>query len=64
MAEPFKLALVGKFSFDCPPIDVIQKFFIFSGLKGNSQISLFDNRHICIMLKINENYSCIWVRQS
>ena len=64
MAEPFKLALVGKFSFGRPPMDVIRKFFISLRLKGNSQISLLDNRHILIKLEIEEDYSRIWVRQS
>lgn len=29
MAEPFKLALVGKFFFGHPLIDIIQNFFLF-----------------------------------
>ncbi|KAH9662191.1 reverse transcriptase domain-containing protein [Citrus sinensis] len=64
MAEPFKLALVGKFSFGRPSMDIIRKFFISLGLKGNSQISLLDNRHILIKLSLEEDYSRIWVRQT
>ena len=45
MAAPFKLSLVGKFSFDRPPIDIIRKFF---GLKGNVEISLLDPLYILI----------------
>lgn len=64
MARPFKLALVGKFSFGRPSMDIIRKFFISLGLKGNSQISLLDNRHILIKLLLEEDYSRIWVRQT
>ncbi|KAK9186911.1 hypothetical protein WN944_018300 [Citrus x changshan-huyou] len=63
MAEPFKLALVGKFSFGRRPMDVIRKFFISLSLKGNYHTSLLDNRHILIKLEIEEDYSRIWVRQ-
>lgn len=61
MAEPFKLALVSKFLFGHPPMDVSQQSFVFLGLKGNSQISLLDNRHILIKLEMEEDYSRIYV---
>ncbi|XP_052295304.1 uncharacterized protein LOC127901763 [Citrus sinensis] len=64
MAAPFKLALVGKFSFGRPPIDVIRKFFVALGLKGNCEISLLDPRHILIHLHLEEDYTRIWLRQS
>lgn len=55
MTEPFKLALVGKFSFSRPLMDIIRKFFIFLRLKGSSQISLLDNRYILIKLEMEED---------
>ena len=64
MAAPFKLTLVGKFSFGRPPIDVIRKFFVALGLKGNVDISLLDPRHILIQLHLEEDYTRIWLRQS
>lgn len=33
IAEPFKLASVSKFSFDCILMDIIRKFFVSLGLK-------------------------------
>lgn len=59
IAEPFKLTLIGKFSFGRPSMDIIRKFFISLGLKGTSQISLLDNRHILIKLSSEDDYSCI-----
>ena len=64
MTEPFKLAFVSKFSFYRLPMNVIRNYFVSLGLKGNLQISLLDNRHILIKLKIEEDYSHRWVRQS
>lgn len=64
MAEPFKLALGGKFSFGRLCMDNIRKIFISLGLKGNYQIYLLDNRHILIKLLMEEDYSLIWVRQT
>lgn len=64
MAEPFKLSLVANFSFGRPPMDVIRKFFISLGLKGHSQISLLDNKHVLIKLELEEDYSQIWIRQT
>lgn len=43
MAKPFKQALVGKFCSGRPSMDVIRKFFVSLGLKGNCQVSLLDN---------------------
>ncbi|KAH9684252.1 protein WVD2-like 3 [Citrus sinensis] len=64
MAAPFKLSLVGKLSFGRPPIDVIRKFFVALGLKGNVEISLLDPCHILIQLHLEEDYTRIWLRQS
>lgn len=64
MAEPFKLSLVGKFSFGRPPMELIRNFFVSLGLKGNCQISLLDPRHVLIKLALEEDYSRIWVRHT
>lgn len=36
MAKPFKLSLIGKFSFDHPPMDVIRKVFSSLSLKRST----------------------------
>ena len=64
MAAPFKLSLVGKFSFIRPPIDIICKFFVALSLKGNVEIYLLDPRHILIQFHLEEDYTIIWIRQS
>lgn len=56
MVKPFKLALVGKFSFGQPSTDLIRKFFVTLRLKENSQVSLLDNGHVLINLSIKEDY--------
>lgn len=64
MAAPFKLSLVGKFSFRRPKMLVIHQFFKSLGLKGNVQVFLLDPRHVLLNMKLEENYSRIWVRQT
>lgn len=56
MVEPFKQALVGKFSFGQAFMDVIRKFFVSLGLKGNCQVSLLDHHHVLIKLSLEEDY--------
>lgn len=63
MAIPFKLTLVGKFSYNHPRMELIRKNFSSLGLNGNSQISLLDNRHILIKLDVEEDYTRLWVKQ-
>ncbi|KAH9715523.1 hypothetical protein KPL71_021088 [Citrus sinensis] len=64
MAIPFKLTLVGKFSYNRPSVELICKFFNTLRLKGTFKVSLLDNRHVLIQLDVEENYSCLWVRQT
>ena len=60
MAEPFKLSLVGKFCFGHPPTEAIRSFFVSVGSKGNSKISLLDDRHVLLIkLAIEEDYFCV-----
>lgn len=62
MAAPFKLTLVGKFSYNRPRMELIQKFFASLGLNGKSQVSLLDNRHVLIKLNVEEDYTRLWVK--
>ena len=64
MAIPFKLTLVGKFSYNRPSMELIRKFFNTLRLKGTFKVSLLDNRHVLIQLDVEEDYSCLWVRQT
>lgn len=43
-------------------MELIRKVFTSLGLKGNSQISLLDNRHVLIKLDVEENYTRLWVK--
>lgn len=63
MAAPYKLSLVGKFSFGRPKMPIIRQFFTSLGLKGNAQVLLLDPKHILINLELKEDYSRIWIRQ-
>lgn len=64
MTIPFKLSLVGKFSYNRFNMELIRKFFTTLRLKGNSKVSLLDNRHVLIQLDVDEDYSSLWIRQT
>ena len=64
MVEPFKLSLVGKFSYGRPQMEMIQKFFASLGLKGDVQALLLDNKHMLMKLQFEKDYNRIWVRES
>lgn len=51
MVELFKLALVGKFYFGRPPVNVVRKLFVSLRIKGDSQVFLLDNIYVSIILK-------------
>ena len=57
MAIPFKLTLVGKFSYNRPSMELIRNFFNTLRLKGTFKVSLLDNRHVLIQLDVEEDYS-------
>ena len=64
MAIPFKLTLVGKFSYNRPNMELIHKFFTSLRLKGTFKVSLLDNWHVLIQLDVEDDYSRLWVRQT
>ena len=63
-AIPFKLTLVGEFSYNRPSMELIHKFFNTLRLKGTFKVSFLDNRHVLIQLDVEEDYSRLWVRQT
>ena len=43
LSEPFQNSLVGRFSFNRPPMEVIRKFFLSLGLRGDCKVGLLDH---------------------
>ncbi|KAL0911827.1 hypothetical protein M5K25_017749 [Dendrobium thyrsiflorum] len=64
LAEPYKLALVGKFFFRRPNMDEIRKFFNGLKLLGSFSVSLLDARHIFINLSNDLDYNRIFLKRS
>ena len=61
LAEPFRNALVGHFAFNHPPMEVIQKFVVSFGLKGDCPVSLLDLNHVLLCLILEEDYTRLFV---
>ncbi|PKU86143.1 hypothetical protein MA16_Dca001974 [Dendrobium catenatum] len=64
LAEPYKFALVGKFSFRRPLMEEIRKFFHDLHLTGMFLVTLLDARHVFINLSNELDYSIIFLRIS
>lgn len=47
-AEPYRNALLGRFAFNRPPMEIVQKFFISLGLKGDCFVGLLEANHVLI----------------
>lgn len=57
LAEPFRNALVGRFAFSRPPMEILRKFFISLGLKASCPIGLLDSNHILIRPSNEEDFT-------
>ena len=57
LAEPFHNALVGRFAFSRPPMELIRKFVTFVGLKGECSVGVLDSNHVLIRRSTEEDYT-------
>nr|XP_027099129.1 uncharacterized protein LOC113718420 [Coffea arabica] len=64
LAEPFKNALVGRFALRRPSMEVIRKFFVTLGLKGECSVGLLDANHVLIQPSTEEDYTRLFVRRT
>ena len=64
LSTPFKNALVGRFPFRRPPMEVIRGFFVSLGLKGACEVGLLDLNHVLIRPSTEEDYTRLFVRRS
>lgn len=64
LSMPFKNALVGRFPFRRPPMEVIRGFFVSLGLKGDCEVGLLDMNHVLIRPLTEEDYTRLFVRRS
>ncbi|XP_071939796.1 uncharacterized protein [Coffea arabica] len=64
LSTPFKNALVGRFPFRRPPMEVIRGFFVSLGLKGDCDVGLLDMNHVLIRPSTEEDFTRLFVRRS
>ena len=64
LSTPFKNALVGRFPFRRPPMEVIRGFFVSLGLKGDCEVGLLDMNHVLIRPMTEEDYTRLFVRRA
>ncbi|XP_071917069.1 uncharacterized protein [Coffea arabica] len=64
LSTPFQNALVGRFPFRRPPMEVIRHFFVSLGLKGECDVGLLDMNHVLIRPSSEEDFTRLFVRRS
>ena len=60
--QPFRDALVGKFSRGRPRMEDIRKFFYSLDLKDTFTVGLMDARHVLIQLHNEADFLRVWTR--
>ncbi|XP_027124270.2 uncharacterized protein [Coffea arabica] len=64
IAAPYSNALVGRFAVGRPSMEIIRKFIVSLGLKGECPIGLLDSKHILLRPSVEEDYTRLWCRKS
>ena len=64
LSEPFKNFLVGRFAYSRPPMELIRKFVVSLGLKGDYPVGLLDNNHVLFCPCLEKDYMRLFVRRS
>ncbi|XP_027156871.1 uncharacterized protein LOC113758040 [Coffea eugenioides] len=64
IAAPYSNALVGRFAIGRPSIELIRKFIVSLGLRGECPIGLLDSKHILLRPSEEEDYTRLWCRRS
>ena len=64
LSSPFQNALVGRFPFRRPPMEVIRGFFVSLGLRGDCEVGLLDLNHVLIRPSLEEDFTSLFVRRS
>ena len=64
LAQPIHNALVGRFSYSRPPMDVIRIFFLSLGPNDECAVGLLDYNHVLIWSMVEEDYTRLFVRRT
>ncbi|XP_071906033.1 uncharacterized protein [Coffea arabica] len=64
IAAPYSNALVGRFAVGRPSMELIRKFLVSLGLRGECPIGLLDSKHILLRPAEAEDYTRLWCRKS
>ncbi|XP_027155903.1 uncharacterized protein LOC113756420, partial [Coffea eugenioides] len=63
IAAPYSNALVGRFAVGRPSMELIRKFIVSLGLRGECPIGLLDSKHILLRPSEEEDYTRLWCRR-
>lgn len=60
MTKPYQNSLVGRFTMGCPSMEIINKFVVSLGLKGDCPIGLLYHRHVLLSPMLEEDFMRLW----
>lgn len=63
LVVPFRLCLIGKFSYGKPTMENLRKEFHTVGFKGSFSIGWLDPRHVLIRFDLEEHYMRLWLKR-
>ena len=63
LSEPFQNALMGRFSYSRPSMEIIRRFITSLGLKGDCAVGLLDPKHVLLRPTLEEDYARLFARR-
>lgn len=64
LAKPYRNALIGRFTYSRPSMEVIRSFFMSLGSKGGCSVGLLDSNHILIRPTTEKDYIRLFTRRT
>ncbi|KAL0349296.1 UNVERIFIED_CONTAM: hypothetical protein Sangu_1157400 [Sesamum angustifolium] len=62
LSQPFRYALVGKFSHGYPSMQHLRRWMLAQGFRGDFSVGAINARHIFIKFALEEDYTKLWIK--
>ncbi|KAL0331730.1 UNVERIFIED_CONTAM: hypothetical protein Sangu_1718500 [Sesamum angustifolium] len=62
LSQPFRYALVGKFSHGYPSMQHLRRWMLAQGFRGDFSVGAINARHVFIKFALEEDYTKLWIK--
>ncbi|KAK4434818.1 hypothetical protein Salat_0644700 [Sesamum alatum] len=62
LSQPFRYALVGKFSHSYPSMQNLRRWMLAQGFRGDFSVGAINFRHVFIKFTLEEDYTKLWIK--